>query len=118
MADCLHISVVFSPGPRQWREWTLQLPPGSKVADALAQIAELPGLLRAAGLPEQPERCRLGLWNHAATAQSLLRDQDRIEIYRELKVDPKVARRERFVRQGRRGAGLFAKPAVTPREGN
>jgi putative ubiquitin-RnfH superfamily antitoxin RatB of RatAB toxin-antitoxin module len=38
-----------------------------------------------------------------------LRDQDRIEVYRPLLVDPKVARRERFVKQGARGAGLFAK---------
>ena len=39
----------------------------------------------------------------------VLRDQDRIEIYRPLRVDPKVARRERFVKQGSRGAGLFIK---------
>ncbi len=38
-----------------------------------------------------------------------LKDGDRVEIYRQLVVDPKVARRERFVRQGSRGAGLFAK---------
>ncbi|MDH5708755.1 MAG: RnfH family protein, partial [Hylemonella sp.] len=38
----------------------------------------------------------------------VLRDLDRVELYRPLKVDPKVARRERFARQGARGAGLFA----------
>jgi putative ubiquitin-RnfH superfamily antitoxin RatB of RatAB toxin-antitoxin module len=38
-----------------------------------------------------------------------LRDLDRIELYRPLKVDPKVARRERFQRQGARAAGLFAR---------
>ncbi|EXU78428.1 hypothetical protein AX13_16930, partial [Comamonas aquatica DA1877] len=30
------------------------------------------------------------------------------ELYQPLKVDPKVARRERFAQQGARGAGLFA----------
>ena len=33
---------------------------------------------------------------------------DRVEIYRPLQVDPKVARRERFRKQGARTAGLFA----------
>jgi putative ubiquitin-RnfH superfamily antitoxin RatB of RatAB toxin-antitoxin module len=32
-----------------------------------------------------------------------------VEVLRPLQVDPKVARRERFVKQGTRGAGLFAK---------
>jgi hypothetical protein len=30
-------------------------------------------------------------------------------VYRALKVDPKVARRERFARQGARTTGLFAR---------
>jgi sulfur carrier protein len=38
-----------------------------------------------------------------------LQDGDRLEIYRPLKVDPKVARRERFARQGAKTTGLFAK---------
>jgi len=33
---------------------------------------------------------------------------DRLEVYRPLTVDPKVARRARFVRQGAKTAGLFA----------
>ncbi|MNL58374.1 hypothetical protein D3C87_1820040 [compost metagenome] len=37
-----------------------------------------------------------------------LKDGDRIELCRPLTVDPKVARRERFQRQGARGTGLFA----------
>ena len=37
-----------------------------------------------------------------------LRAGDRVEIYRDLLVDPKVARRERFRKQGARAAGLFA----------
>ena len=34
---------------------------------------------------------------------------DRLELLRPLRVDPKVARRERFVGQGARSSGLFAK---------
>ena len=39
----------------------------------------------------------------------MLRADDRVEVYRPLQVDPKVARRERFVRQGAKSAGLFTK---------
>jgi sulfur carrier protein len=37
-----------------------------------------------------------------------LQDGDRLEWLRPLQVDPKVARRERFKRQGAKTAGLFA----------
>jgi putative ubiquitin-RnfH superfamily antitoxin RatB of RatAB toxin-antitoxin module len=39
-----------------------------------------------------------------------------LEFYRALRVDPKVARRERFNKQGSRGAGLFSKrrPGAKP----
>jgi putative ubiquitin-RnfH superfamily antitoxin RatB of RatAB toxin-antitoxin module len=50
----------------------------------------------------------LGIWGKRARPESILRENDRVEIYRELKVDPKVARRERFSRQGAKGAGLFS----------
>jgi sulfur carrier protein len=45
-----------------------------------------------------------------------VREGDRVEVYRGLKVDPKVARRERFRSQGARAAGLFAKrrPGAKP----
>jgi putative ubiquitin-RnfH superfamily antitoxin RatB of RatAB toxin-antitoxin module len=45
-----------------------------------------------------------------------LQDGDRLEVYRPLRVDPKVARRERFKGQGARTAGLFAKrrPGAKP----
>ena len=42
------------------------------------------------------------------TQQWELQLQDRVEVYRALKVDPKVARRERFAKQGARTTGLFA----------
>jgi putative ubiquitin-RnfH superfamily antitoxin RatB of RatAB toxin-antitoxin module len=47
----------------------------------------------------------------------VLRDQDRVEIYRGLRVDPKVARRERFNRQGAKRAGLFAKTRAGAKAG-
>ena len=41
--------------------------------------------------------------------EQALREGDRIELCRALVVDPKVARRERFAKQGARGTGLFAR---------
>lgn len=104
MADTLRVVVTFSPGPRDVREWPLQLRAGSTVADAIA----------ASGIrSEMPciavDALGVGVWGRKAQPQQQLRDQDRVEIYRPLKVDPKVARRERFQRQGARAAGLFAK---------
>jgi putative ubiquitin-RnfH superfamily antitoxin RatB of RatAB toxin-antitoxin module len=47
----------------------------------------------------------------------VLRDLDRIEICRALAVDPKVARRERFQKQGSSRAGLFSKRRVGAKPG-
>lgn len=99
----IHITVVYSPGPREVREWQLELPPGATVANAL----------HASGLHQllggRPEGLVLGIWGRKARPQQRLREKDRVEVYRALRVDPKVARRERFARQGTRSAGLFAK---------
>ena len=61
----------------------------------------------------------VGIWGKKTNPSQVLEDQDRIEIYRPLKVDPKVARRERFQKQGAKtkGAGLFAKRRVGGKAG-
>lgn len=91
------ITVAHSPGPRQVVEQVVELPDGSSVVDAL----------RACGLDE-PDPDGLAVWGRRAIPRQLLRDQDRVEVVRPLRVDPKVARRERFRKQGSRAAGLFA----------
>lgn len=96
------VTVVFSPEPRTVREWILQVEPGTVVSQALALVEGLPADLLLVPY-------RIGVWNKAAELTQTLCENDRIEVYRALKVDPKVARRERFVQQGRRSAGLFAK---------
>jgi uncharacterized protein len=50
---------------------------------------------------------QLGVWGQRADLSQVLQDGDRVEIYRPLRVDPKVARRERFTAQGAKRAGLF-----------
>ncbi len=96
----VHVTVVASPGPRKIQEAALELPDGATVADALA----------ATGWPASEwEGMEPGVWGRKATLSTPLRDQDRVEIYRPLRVDPKVARKERFGRQGARTAGLFSR---------
>lgn len=116
MADSgqLRVTVAWSPGPRHVEERELELPPGSTLADALIAAG-----LSAQALPRGVEVGELlvGVWGRKAATRQILRDRDRVELYRPLKVDPKVARRERFVRQGSRGTGLFARQRVAGKPG-
>lgn len=98
------VSVVYSPAPRQVREVRLSLSPGSTVLQAL----QASGLLELLA-PQEPFTALFGVWGRQATLQTMLLENDRVEIYRALKVDPKVARRARFAKQGARSAGLFAR---------
>ena len=95
--------MVFCAAPRRVREVQLQMPLGSTVVAALRQSR-----LLAALRDEEVDRLDLGVWGRKAEVGQLLRDGDRVEIYRPLLVDPKVARRERFTRQGAKSAGLFS----------
>ena len=98
------VTVVYSPGPRVVEELELQLDEGATLADALVAscfISRFPEL--ATCTP------RLGVWGRKARPEQVLHEHDRVEIYRPLLVDPKVARRARFEAQGARGAGLFAR---------
>ena len=104
MAAEIDVVVVYAPAPRQVREIALRLVPGSTVAEALA-ASGLAALYPELDLAQAP----LGVWGRKAGRDQPLRDQDRVEVYRALRVDPKVARRERFARQGAGTTGLFAK---------
>lgn len=99
----MDISLLYAHGPRQVREWNLTLSPGSTVAQALA----VSGVLQEfSDLAEG--RLSLGIWGRKTSLRHVLQQSDRLEIYRPLRVDPKVARRERFNKQGVKKSGLFA----------
>jgi uncharacterized protein len=96
--------VVYSPGPREVHEWPVTLAPGATVLHAL----QASGL--QAAFPDLDLRsAAVGVWGRVARLDQPVRECDRVEIYRPLKVDPKLARRERFRKQGVRAAGLFAR---------
>ena len=100
----VRVTVLYSPAAREVHEWVVEVEEGSTVVQALERSGlpvAFPGLdLKSA---------MTGIWGRKARLEQKLRDGDRVEIYRPLKVDPKVARRERFRRQGARSAGLFAR---------
>lgn len=112
--EVIEVTVVFSPQPRVVREWTLTVPAGASVEQALLKAEGLSAALLEAGLPATLSSCEIGVWNKPAALGDVLRPLDRIEIYRPLKVDPKVARRERFEKQGKRSTGLFARKPSQP----
>ncbi|QJW84503.1 RnfH family protein [Ramlibacter terrae] len=105
------VTVMHSPAPRQVLEWALDVPEGTTVRQAVLAS----GLAHAC--PDLDlAACEAGIWGRRCEWERAVRDGDRVEIYRGLLVDPKVARRERFRKQGARAAGLFAKkrPGAKP----
>ena len=79
---------VALPGLQEVIE--LDLPPEATVADALAaaRLAErFPGV--------EFRAMRTGIWSRAAIPSTVLREGDRVELYRALKADPKQMRRSR-----------------------
>jgi len=98
------VTLVFSGAPRTVHEQHLTMEEGTTVADAVRMSGVLTDLPAS-----QVDGLEVGVWGKKVPLTHKLRALDRIELYRPLKVDPKVARRQRFVRQGVKSAGLFAK---------
>jgi len=99
----IRVTCVYSPSPRKVNEIELVLPVGANVSVAL-QASAVQTLCPDLDF----HKALVGIWGRKVSHGHILRDRDRIEIYRPLKVNPKVARRERFAKQGARTAGLFA----------
>ena len=85
MADgqVARVSVLYSPAPREVLEWEVVLAPGATVLQAL----QASGL--AAAVPDLDLReAAVGIWGRKARLEQSVRDRDRVEVYRPLKVDP------------------------------
>lgn len=90
-AGRLSVSVAFSPFAGTVDEVVVVLDEGATVADAL----------RMSDLHKRHPRLDLnslaaGVWGVLCEPTQRLRDNDRVELYRPLTVDPKEARRLRF----------------------
>lgn len=87
----LNVSVVYSPRAGEVDEVQLSLAAGATVAEALQHS----GLSqRHAGL--DLGAAPMGIWGVLCRRDDVLRDGDRVEVYRPLQVDPKEARRQRY----------------------
>ena len=100
----IQVTLVCSPAARVVHEELLSLPD-----NASAQDAVLASRLPASYPSLDWHALQPGVWGRAVNWDGGLKDGDRLELCRGLLVDPKVARRERFARQGARGTGLFAR---------
>lgn len=97
-ADLLRATVVYARPDRQW-ELPVQLPAGATLRDAVQAC----GLLALA--PElDGEHLDLGVYNRRQRADAPLREGDRVEVYRPLRLDPMTARRLRAAARARRQA--------------
>ncbi len=108
----LTVTVVYAPGPRQIEQCQLSMKNGALVAEAIVE-SQLLNALPA----DVVDALVVSVWGRKAGFKDRLRDGDRIEILRDLRVDPKVARRERFAKQGAKSAGLFARRRVGGKAG-
>ena len=89
MADSIAVEVIYALPERQ-ELVLLYLPMGS----TLRQAVEASGLLQK--FPEiDLARNKVGTFGKLGKPDMLLRDRDRVEIYRPLLADPKEVRRQR-----------------------
>jgi len=101
MPEMISVEVVY-PLPAKQEIFSVRLPPGSTVRQAIDAC----GILQ-----KYPEidlaKNKLGVFAKLAKPDTLLRDRDRVEIYRPLLADPKEVRKQRAA-QGKvmkKGAG-------------
>jgi putative ubiquitin-RnfH superfamily antitoxin RatB of RatAB toxin-antitoxin module len=89
MAEMLSVEVIYAL-PEKQQLVTLQLPAGSSVRQAI----DASGLLQ-----KHPEidltKNKIGVFAKLSKPDAVLRDHDRVEIYRPLIADPKEVRRQR-----------------------
>jgi putative ubiquitin-RnfH superfamily antitoxin RatB of RatAB toxin-antitoxin module len=81
-------TVVFALPDRQW-SWEIVLGDAGTAGQALEQARV------AAGSLDVPWDAPIGIFGALCDRNALLRDGDRVEIYRPLRADPKESRRER-----------------------
>lgn len=92
----LQIELVWSPRAGDVRHVCLQLQPGTTIGQALRACPTFDDQWAALAA------LKIGVWGRLRALDTVLRDRDRIEVYRPLTVDPKEARRQRYRDRGER----------------
>lgn len=89
MAEKIHIEICYAMAHKQ-EVVSLKMDAGANVQQAV----ESSGLLGK--YPEiDLKKNKFGIWNKLSKLDAVLRDHDRIEIYRPLIADPKEVRKQR-----------------------
>lgn len=95
----LHVQVCYATPERQIL-LDLSVPEGSSLQDAI---------VRSGVLTQAPEidldACRVGIYGKLKTPDTVLREHDRVEIYRLLMADPKESRRKRAAKKSAATSG-------------
>jgi putative ubiquitin-RnfH superfamily antitoxin RatB of RatAB toxin-antitoxin module len=89
MTDTIHVEVIYALPDKQPAA-KLSLPAGATLADALAAsgfLEKYPEIDAAKG--------KFGIYAKLSKPDTLLRENDRVEIYRPLIADPKEMRKQR-----------------------
>jgi putative ubiquitin-RnfH superfamily antitoxin RatB of RatAB toxin-antitoxin module len=89
MADTIQIEVVYARADRQD-----VIPLTVAAGTTLQQAVEVSGLMEK--YPDiDPVKGKFGIYSKLARPDAVLRDRDRVEIYRPLIADPKEVRKQR-----------------------
>jgi putative ubiquitin-RnfH superfamily antitoxin RatB of RatAB toxin-antitoxin module len=83
--NTIEVEVAFSLRAGDVQRATLVLPAGATLAQALERTGWA-----------LPQGLKIGVWGRQREPGDVLRDGDRVELYRGLTVDPKEARRKRY----------------------
>ena len=92
MADPVRVQVVYADRQRQIVR-AVEVASGASVNEAIRASAIL------AELPQGFEPAAIGVWGRIVGGDETVRQGDRIELYRPLRMDPKEARRRRAARR-------------------
>jgi putative ubiquitin-RnfH superfamily antitoxin RatB of RatAB toxin-antitoxin module len=98
-APGIHVQLCFAKPEAQVLRH-LVVPAGTTIAEAVQQS----GALR--DIPEiDLDSCKVGVYGKVKSLDTIVRDHDRIEIYRPLLADPKETRRRRAEKRESKGSG-------------
>ncbi len=89
MSDWINVEVVFGTLETQ-QLISVSVPSGSTVTDAL-EASKIGAAFPDADIANLPT----GIWGRPVERNQVLADGDRVEVYRELEIDPKESRRLR-----------------------
>ena len=89
----IRVEVVLAM-PKRQELVQLEVEPGTSLADAI-ELSGLVGMFESIEL----DLTRVGIFGQKAKPDQVLRDGDRVEIYRLLIADPKEVRRQRALKQ-------------------